>query len=255
MNKLINDFDRGFSLKNDDLRFVDAAVRLALADICKALGGETAILWGCGSVQIGTSLAVLEGAIFHDGEIWHVAAHTAVVANPIVTGPYWCFATSFDAAGAKLDMDLVSHSTYQVRTAFANATGTGSGVIAGELFSAVRRWTEVLFDNETAVIAMSPGITDVDAKVRRTQGIVIINGRINATLLAAPLSKIVFMIPDGFRPEKRISGYQPVALISTGVDYLAAYQIDEIGRFFYSLQNGAAAGDYAINISVQIYTV
>ena len=103
MNKLINDFNRGFSLKNDDLRFVDSAVRLALSDLAKAVLGVSArVMWGCEVSEHGAYIAITEGAIFYNGEIWHVYAHNVAVATPLAVPVYWAFVGEFDASGVKL---------------------------------------------------------------------------------------------------------------------------------------------------------
>lgn len=130
MNKLINDYNRGFSLKNDDLRFVDAAVRLALSDIIKSMGISTSrIMWGCEVTEHGTYISITEGAIFWNNEIWHVYAHNVIVAIPLAVPIYWAFVGENDPAGVKLDKDLVSHDAYQIRKAIASLVAAPAGVI------------------------------------------------------------------------------------------------------------------------------
>jgi hypothetical protein len=130
MNKLINDFNRGYSLKNDDLRFIDAAIRLAFDDIVKSLGGSSPrVLWGCALIEHGTYISITEGAIYFQGEIWHVYPHNLIVAIPRIVPIYWVFMTEFDAAGAKLDKDLVSHDTYQKRFAVSSLTSNPAGSV------------------------------------------------------------------------------------------------------------------------------
>ena len=84
MNKLQNDYNRGFSFKNDDLRFIDDAVRLALADLTKAIGGTTSrVLWGCAVSEHINYITIAEGAVFWNNEIWHLPAHNLFATLPI----------------------------------------------------------------------------------------------------------------------------------------------------------------------------
>ena len=152
MNKLINDFNRGFSLKNDDLRFVDSAVRLALSDLAKAVLGVSArVMWGCEVSEHGAYIAITEGAIFYNGEIWHVYAHNVAVATPLAVPVYWAFVGEFDASGVKLDKDLVSHNTYQIRKAIASLVTDPAGVIG------FLPWSEVIpVDNSDVIPPTGP---------------------------------------------------------------------------------------------------
>jgi len=150
MNKLINDYNRGFSLKNDDLRFIDAAVRLALSDIVKSMGmSNSRVLWGCEVTEHSTYISITEGAIFYNSEIWHVYAHNVAVVTPVAVPVYWAFVGEFDASGVKLDMDLVSHNAYQIRKAIASLVTDPAGVIG------FLPWSEVIPINESDVTAPS----------------------------------------------------------------------------------------------------
>jgi hypothetical protein len=119
MNRLDTNFNRGFSLKSDDLRFIDSAVRLAMSDMVKAVigGNGPKILWGCTKrFEVQGSEIVEEGAIFFQDEIWHVYEHVVIGLDQGFYG-WWNFIKEYDAAGTKLDADLVSHQTYEVRKA------------------------------------------------------------------------------------------------------------------------------------------
>ncbi len=130
MNKLINDFNRGFSLKSDDFRFIDAAVRLALSDLAKSMGISTPrVMWGCEVTEHGTYISITEGAVYWSNEIWHVYAHNVAVATPLSVPAYWAFVGENDPAGVKLDKDLVSHETYQIRKAVVSLVTDPDGVI------------------------------------------------------------------------------------------------------------------------------
>lgn len=118
MNRLETNFNRGFSLKSDDLRFVDASIRLALGDIAKAICGDTPkILHGCAKrYEVQGSEIIEDGAIFFQNEVWHVYEHVVLGLEQGFYG-FWNFIEEYDAAGVKLDADLASHQTYVVRKA------------------------------------------------------------------------------------------------------------------------------------------
>lgn len=131
MNKLINDYNRGFNLKNDDLRFIDEAIRLAFSDIAKSIGGDTPrIMWGCDIGDHVTYLSIAEGAVYWNNEIWHVYPHNLVVALPLTVPLYWAFMAEADmSVAAKTDKDLLPHYPYQVRKAVASLTTNPAGSV------------------------------------------------------------------------------------------------------------------------------
>lgn len=208
MNKLINDFNRGFSLKNDDLRFVDAAVRQAIADTVKAhdIPGSV-ILYGCEVTVDGTTASVAEGAIFHDDEVWHVDAHTFTVPDPLVTSPYWCFVTSWDAAGAKTDVDLAPHNTYQLRKAVGNMANDISGTESYESMEDVPRLSGIASSIGllTAVSGAKRSTRTVDCRAIKRGDMVVIDAGYDMLLLNNAFVTVA-TIPSGYRPADVIEG-------------------------------------------------
>lgn len=211
MDKLINTFDRGFNLKNDDFRFIDESVRLAFADFVKACVGESsAILWGCEVTVDGTTATVTDGAIYHEDEIWHVSAHTFAVLDPLPAPPYWVFFTSWDADGVKTDKDLQSHNTYQLRRAIGSASTSVSGIVS-YVEMPLQTLRELMPDKNTGNVTLVSGVTQVPGivlDVQRVSGLVTICGKIEAEL--SQLGAHVATLPSGYRPQSIIRGFYPV---------------------------------------------
>lgn len=211
MNKLINDFNRGFSLKNDDLRFVDASIRLAFADAIKAhnITGSV-ILFGCAVSVSGTTASVAEGAIFHDDEIWHVDEHTFTVPDPLVDSPNWCFVASWDAAGAKTDVDLNPHNTYQVRKAVGNMANDITGTISYASMEDVHRLTSVnnSIAQLTAVSGAKRSGRTVDCRAIKRGDMVTIDAGYDMLLLNNSFITVA-TIPASYRPAEQVEGIIP----------------------------------------------
>lgn len=215
MNKLINDFNRGFALKNDDLRFIDASIRQALADIAAVFPNsntQACILWGCvvSSDVSAQTLSMSEGAILWAGEIWHLNAQVLSAPIPLPDMPFFCFKTTVDLAGGKLDKDLVHHETYQVRDCFVNLTGAIQGNIIGSVgFDVISRAKDLLIQSltTTATAAISPltPATTGTVRLRKMNGIVHVSGALSQQALPNS-ERIWFTLPEGYRPACAMSG-------------------------------------------------
>lgn len=208
MNKLINDFNRGFSLKNDDLRFVDAAVRQAIADAVKAHNFTgSVIVWGCAVTVVGTTASVAEGAIFHNNEVWHVDAHTFVVPDPIVDSPNWCFITAWDAAGAKTDVDLAAHNTYQIRKAVGSMDDDVTGTESFESMEDVPRLSGIASSivNLTSSAGAPRSGRSVACRAVKRGDMVTIDAGYDMLLLNNSFATVA-TIPSGYRPADVIEG-------------------------------------------------
>lgn len=252
MNKLINDFNRGFSLKNDDLRFVDASVRLALADITSALSGSggACILWGCDIAYIYPIFIVSAGAIYYEGEVWHVYEHTFSMPDPNAQQLLWCFRTSNDAAGAKIDNDMGTHQAYQVRDCILDNNGSRAGMIgsisawktplAGDFFFG--KGEAPVTYNYGAITA--PGSTVLAIKVN---GVCTLTGSISASVSGGSGENHV-ILPAGYRPKFRISGYV-AAKVSGSPDAMPiqlSYEIRTNGDICFRASDGGGA--YVIDL-------
>jgi len=238
MDQLINTFDRGFSLKNDDLRFIDASVRQALSDICRGLGKgyEAFIIWGAEVTIVGTTASVTEGAIYYGNEVWHVAAHDFTVPDPLPDVPYWIFTANYDADGAKLDKDLVSHNTYQLRTAKGNMSMSGSDVLSGEAFDAVPRLATINNPVTTSTLALlndAELVSGIPAGAIKSNGYVSLYGKIQQYIVIAGVTSID--LTPAFSPKTAFTGFIPAFDVSTGDIYTLRYHVALTGIItFYS---------------------
>lgn len=201
MDKLINDFNRGFSLKNDDLRFVDGSVRRAIADICLAManGVETYIAWGCDVTIVDELATVTEGAIFHVDELYYVPAHTFAVIDPLPAAPDWILYYSYDPTGVKIDKDLQPHDTYQLRRAVGHMTGAlPTHVIDTIAFDAIGRLPEILNDSATDTANNGVDVTG-SLNLINSNGITHVDGELHSTVYSEDFYTIA-TFPGSFRP-------------------------------------------------------
>lgn len=209
MNKLINTWNRGFSLKNDDLRFVDAAVRMALSDLAKGFNSKNAIiLWGCEVTVVGTVATVTEGAIYFLSEVFHVNPHTFVVPNPLTESPLWCAVAEWDAAGAKTDVDLQAHQAYQIRKVVGSMTAI-AGQLGSALFDATSRIPDINLSSADIPLPANVTLANnyLDCKVMLLGGIVTLEmGVAMSAPSAPPAATNIGTIPVGFRPRNYLNG-------------------------------------------------
>lgn len=216
MNKLINDYNQGFSLKSNDLRFIDASNRLAIGDSSSVFSnGAACILWGCNMTSTGTpenqQMTIGHGAVFYNGEVWHVSPHTINFGVMEVYDLYWCFQVGYDAdpAGTKLDKTLVSHQVYQVRDCILRTTATGNGIIGSVVFYLMKKAKDVLLEMLTTtanatIHAYTPATTGF-VNLKKMNGIVHIAGALSRTYILNG-TVILFTLPAAFRPLADMTG-------------------------------------------------
>lgn len=119
MNNLKTNYNGGFPLVLDDLRWIDASVREAFKGIMSAFnatGSETFILIGCVRTVDTGVVSISAGYVSIGGEVCAVSAHS--YAEP--TGgdvEYWSLVTSFDTDGDKEFQDTTVNQTYEIRKA------------------------------------------------------------------------------------------------------------------------------------------
>ena len=77
MNKLLTEYNNGFPLLLDDLRFIDDIYRSGIESILKAFANNTdCIVFGCEKTYDGNTLSISAGAIWHDNELFAFAGGT-----------------------------------------------------------------------------------------------------------------------------------------------------------------------------------
>ena len=246
MNKLKNDYNRGFSLKNDDLRFVDASVRLALADTVSGLcNGDTCIIWGCVCTPDDLVYKVSAGAIFYSDEIWHVPAHEVVRTNLNSDPPDWAFVVSYDSAGIKLDKDLASHNTYELRSAIGYISAESeppSGTIHATPFDEMPKLRDMLLEinsiGGSIVYYPNDEITG-SVTIRKSAGIVTMRGALSKTLEPTTYCHL-FTIASGWVCGEKIAGHALGEYVTDGTLKIVEWYITTDGKFYAKLPVGSA---------------
>jgi len=250
MNKLLTDYNRGFSLKSNDLRWVDDSVRLAIADLCKGLGiSGQVILWGCNVTYSGTTATVTEGAIFFQDEVWHVSAHTFTVTDP-VGSPVWAFVLTYHPDGAKLDKDLAPHQTYQIRRAVGAQVGIPFPAETID-FADVPR-----LDNNysTAALSIEAGITAIgDSTVIKSGRLAFIEVSVRVNVSTAD-NTLVATIPAGYRPNRTIRGVCMMAAATATSKVIASWFITDAGLVYID-RMGTDTGSWNIHFSSELYRI
>ncbi|KAF0203151.1 MAG: hypothetical protein FD170_1423 [Bacteroidetes bacterium] len=252
MNKLLTDYNRGFSLKSNDLRWVDDSVRLAIADLCKGLGiSGPVILWGCNATYSGTTATVTEGAIFFQEEVWHVSAHTFTVTDP-VGSPVWAFVLTYHPDGAKLDKDLAPHQTYQIR----RAVGAQVGIPFPAETIPFAEVPRVDNNYSTVVLPIESGITGIGG-----ESTVIKSGRLAmievgvAVNVSAAMSTLIATIPEGFRPFRTIRGVCLMSASTATSKSMAGWRITSDGYVYIDKLDDDQTGTWNIYFSSELYRI
>lgn len=252
MNRIETNFNLGFDLVLEDYRFQDAAVRLAFADLAKALGSTgPVILWGCNVTYAGTTATVTEGAIFYNNEIWHVYPHTFLVNDPLSGEPKWCFVVSYDPEGAKLDSELNPHNTYELRKAVGGLLSLPFPADVVNMSDTPR----VGFNYSTAVLPVESGVTSLG------EGSVVIKTGYLAMLevslqvnLASGTSIHVATVPEGMRPGRTIRGICLMRGATSTGKVLAAWSIASDGQVYVE-KLGEETGTWNFYFSTELYRI
>lgn len=253
MNKLINTWNRGFSLKNDDIRFVDESVRLAFNDTMRTLNqkGNCVILWGCEVSFVGFTATVLEGAIYWSGEIFHVFPHSYTSTDPYGESNYWNFIAEWDSSGAKTDKDLLSHQAYQIR----KAVGSGS-LISGRLGESIMLATPTLdsLTNSEAVLTIVYPFTKSTGRVTacraiRHEDMITIDGAFYSLNISSFSHCAV--IPLGYRPIEIVEFACVICNTYTGSHSSAICRITTNGNIYIKrLDENAGSFPQEFNLHV-----
>lgn len=209
MNKLNTTFNGGLPLNLNDFRFIDDSVRLALKDIMKSFAGDEACYMYLQSLEVTgeTAYHVGEGAIFYQGEIWHIYEHTAEIEGLA----YWAFYVSNDPDGNKTFKDGLQHNTYEIRKAVLCALGQEpAGTLytrsiiqlkpLKEVFIPVKQsFSYTLLNGTTALSGGTPQMV-------KTARSITIQGRLHCSI--APEGVIILNINSAdYRPVLPFNGY------------------------------------------------
>lgn len=209
MDKLQTNIVGGFPFNLDDLRFQDDAYRLAFADVCKTLVGVgPIILFGCETAQYSNYISVSEGAIFFQGEVWHVYPHNFSIVTPMPDFPYWNFVNvNGGAAGYKTFEDGQAHWVHKVRNAVGSMLPT-AGAEASIDMSIVGRYQPIT--TSEVEIPLAPGVGLVNNSYKAylvKQGrLVSIAIEVNYNGETTGNKTLIATIPAGYRPASYPSG-------------------------------------------------
>lgn len=236
MNKLLTNITGGFPFTLDDLRFQDDANRLAIADAIKTIAGDgPVVLHGCDLTVAGVTVSVSEGAIFWQGEIWHVSPHNYAAPDPMPEAPLWNFVTANDAAGSKVFEDGLTHQVYQVRKTVGSYLPL-EGALGSISVDSVPRLSDVgnSIANITMVTAAElPGRTNQSRSLKRGS-VIGIDAGLSLLLLGNTFLHVATIALSAHRPIETIEGLTPgLDNIDPVNPHIALmYKIDPDGKIY-----------------------
>jgi len=117
MDKLITDYNGGFPVFLNDIRFEQESVRSAFKALLSAfnLSSESFIISGCDITVSGDDYTVTEGYVCLNGEICKVDAHSITrTGNNAIA---WKIDITYNPIGLKVFNNLTTNNTYQIRKA------------------------------------------------------------------------------------------------------------------------------------------
>lgn len=214
MNKLLFP-NGGTPLYGDDFIFLDSAQRDSfkgiLFEVAKAYGGNL-ILGGCELTVTGPNFTVAEGYLMINYEICHFAGGTYSVSGG-ATG-HFTLATSFDAGGLKNMANSGTQNTWEVRRCNFTPYSLTGGVLD---YPELRRTSDAI-DNLlqqkvvssttfTMLNLWAKSVSEPPVLYRNLRTVYIQGELIPGTLTTNSWTKIT-VIPQGFRPLKRLKSVQ-----------------------------------------------
>lgn len=118
MDYLKTNQNGGMPFDLDDLRWESDAVRAVFEMIGEGLRNSSQgfIVWGC-SINSGSPDILNEGAVYLNGEFYHVPAQIVTEAAAGYNSNYWQVSETADPSGDEVFEDTVTRSTYMKRTA------------------------------------------------------------------------------------------------------------------------------------------
>lgn len=212
MNRLDTTHLGGFPLALNDFRFIDDSVRLAIADLVNAVSGSESlvILYGCRMTNMGNYTSVSEGAIFYQGEIFHVFPHNF---SGTTSAPYLNLIIENDPTGSKTFFDGTQHQVYEIRKAVGSAAPIQGAITTFLVSNAVR-----LNAIQTEITLADSGVSlrpdrNIPCKAFLRNGLVTIDAGVLVSSSSGPSSENpIAVVPGGFRPAYIIE--TPVAIAS-----------------------------------------
>jgi hypothetical protein len=209
MNKLINTFNKGFSLYNDDVRFLQEALTEAIKALASPFeNGEIIILSGCEkTVSLGIA-SFTEGYVLKDSEIFKVPATSFSTLVPGSVEKFFLSET-YNSSGLKISDDgLDSNDSWLIRE---YNIAMGEFALPNQSFSSTKRLFEVIKEK----LPQKPWETfktftdtefltgDYESDISLgIDGITVLRGKMMFNDVSP--GDVVATIPVGFRPTQAI---------------------------------------------------
>jgi hypothetical protein len=211
MNKLLNP-NGGMPLYGNDLVFMDAAVRDAIAGVlyefAKPYNGYL-ILGGCELTASGSTVTMAKGYLMANYEVYAVAAATWNIGSGL-DGTF-VLRQDIDVAGLRTFANGVSQSPWQIRNAvFVPGPLAGGSLDMNEmvrLSNAIYQAMKGYKAQSTAfslVLGWSKGVAPNDPILRKHFDTVTLVGDLLVGTLTQTTWTKISILPSGFRPAKRV---------------------------------------------------
>lgn len=261
MNKLVTNFNNGFSFRTDDLRWLTDSFTDSIQAFFSAFGGtapNSYRLSGCNiSIQHVYTIVTTAGYIVLNGEVLKVDAHSVTVEAGHTAK--WDVEETNDVAGTKLDSLGNSHQCYLVRKGklvdtvvstpptympynaeFIHEKIKNLVNATEEAWHYVGTFGNPAFENGWE----NTGSNVEDLRFKKTvDGRVQIEGHIRND----NFSSLIFTLPEGYRPTK-YREIQTYLLSSTDVYYPVLVEITDTGNVQLFLLNGGPNGTVVVGL-------
>jgi hypothetical protein len=256
MNKLLTDFTGGFPFLLNDLRFMDDAIRLAIKDIVTSVCGDgPVILTGCQVTQQQTYVSVSEGAIFYQGEIWHVYPHNFAAPNPLIDMPVWAFITANGPEGSRTFENAESHQVHQIRKAVGSYLPI-EGAVNNLFWDEVPRFSDVNNSTYNLTLVASadlPGRSSPSRSIRSGR-IVSIDAGLSFPVLGSTFYHAATIQSQEHYPGEIIEGITPATdnVDPMNPSVIVHYKIDTDGKIYVRrLAHTASPTAASLRLNVQ----
>lgn len=248
MNRIDTNINGGFPVTLNDLRFIDDAIRLALDDILKGLAGDQpVIIFGCTVSPLEQGdYQVSAGAVFYQGEIWHVYQHLLSYSQI----PDWAFYLTYDPTGNKTFKDGIQHNTYEIRKAIlCDSASHPGGTVYSIAADQVKFIKDVFLGDSVAVPTLEANTTILSGstlKVAKSNKRAILQGQIRNSYISAFAHALT--LPLSYRPVTAVSGFIPGKITGTSDYIMLRFKVDTDGKFWLYYDSTVSADmDLAIH--------
>lgn len=249
MNKINTVNNGGMPVNLNDIRFIDDAVRLSFSDLLSALSaGQAVVLWGCSATPLEPEgHQISEGAIYYQGEIWHVYDHVVIYTGT----PVWACYFTYDPDGNKTFKDGLQYNTYEVRKAMLCPSGVYP---SNTLFTISADLVKPVIDSLLEKSAINPTLLNNTIILSgstlmavKNSGKATLQGQIvNPYIASNEVS--VLNLPANFRPLTKLSGYFVGKVSGETTFFMLRYTLGTDGNL--KIAGDEPGHSYDIDISI-----